>query len=395
MSDMPTNKHLRFLLKLFYLLFGLAVAYLVYKYMIRWLLPFILSFLVACAIQKPVHFLHEKFRFPPKFGCLVMVFFTYGIVGAIAVGLIYWFISELSAFISTLPALLADLPEVVSGVYGNITRYLGRFSNGELDLVGSLSDLLSKITSASVDMSSVFGTVKNVAFSIPTILIFIIALFVGTYYFASDYVRIREFILAQVPEKIQESAGRLIHHLFKTLGNWCKAVSIMMLITFVELLIGFLLMRLDYAAVLAVAIAILDALPVFGVGTILIPWSLYSLLTGAYMRALYLALLYVIIVIVRNSLEPKILGTRIGLNPLLMLICLYLGYVTMGLLGMFILPICLIAIERLQAWGYIHIYNMPESMRKQAQEDIPDPVETIKETIKQKKQNRKSRKKDK
>ena len=160
-----------------------------------------------------------------------------------------------------------------------------------------------------------------------------------------------------------------------------------MLITFVELLVGFLLMRLDYAAVLAVAVAILDALPVFGVGTILIPWSLYSLLTGAYMRALYLALLYVVIVIVRNALEPKILGARIGLNPLLMLMCLYLGYVTLGLLGMFVLPICLIALERLQAWGYIHIYNLPESMRRQAQEDIPDPVETIRKTIKQKKQS--------
>ena len=387
MSDMPTNKHLRFLLKLFYLLFGLAVFYLVYKYMIRWLLPFILSFLVACAVQRPVHLLHDRFHFPCKLACLIMVFFTYGIVGAIVTGLIYWFISELSAFISTLPALLADLPEVLDGVYNSITRYLGRFSGEETDLAGSLSDLLGKITSSSVDMASVFGTVKNVAFSIPTILIFIIALFVGTYYFASDYVRIREFILAQIPEKIQESSSRLVKHLFKTLGNWCKAVSIMMLITFVELLVGFLLMRLDYAAVLAVAVAILDALPVFGVGTILIPWSLYSLLTGAYMRALYLALLYVVIVIVRNALEPKILGARIGLNPLLMLMCLYLGYVTLGLLGMFVLPICLIALERLQAWGYIHIYNLPESMRRQAQEDIPDPVETIRKTIKQKKQS--------
>ena len=377
MNDMPENRHLRFFLRLFYLLFGIAVFYICYKYLVPWLLPFLISFVVACIIQKPVRALHEKLHIPHKLACILMVFFTYGVVGAAAFGVIYWFISELTDFVSTLPTLLADVPNQLEAAYANLSQYLTRFSFIRLDGSASMGSLLEKLSGSLLNLSALFGTVKNVAFSIPNVLIFIIALFVGAYYFTSDYDNIRAFILAQLPEKVRESSHRLIAHLMHTLGRWCKAVGIMMAITFVELLIGFLLMKLDYAAILAVLVAIVDALPVFGVGTVLIPWALYCLITGAFLRALYLTLLYIVIVIVRNALEPKIVGHHIGLNPLLMLICLYLGYVTLGFIGMFVLPVMLIAIERLQAWGYIHVFKMPPAMQAVEAEDPPDPVQTL------------------
>lgn len=377
MNDMPENRHLRFLLRLFYLLFGIAVFYICYKYLVPWLLPFLISFVVACIIQKPVRALRDKLHIPHKLACILMVFFTYGVVGAAAFGVIYWFISELTGFISTLPALLAEVPNKLEAAYANLSQYLTRFSFIRLDGSASMGSLLEKLSGSLLNLSALFGTVKDVAFSIPNVLIFIIALFVGAYYFTSDFDNIRAFILAQFPDKVRESTHRLIEHLLHTLGRWCKAVGIMMLITFVELLIGFLLMKLDYASILAVLVAIVDALPVFGVGTVLIPWAVYCLITGAFLRALYLTLLYIVIVIVRNALEPKIVGHHIGLNPLLMLICLYLGYVTLGFIGMFVLPVLLIAVERLQAWGYIHVFNMPPAMQAVEAEDIPDPVQTL------------------
>lgn len=385
MNDLPENRHIRFLLKLFYLLLGIAAAYIIYKYMIKWLMPFIISFLVAAAIQKPVKYLHSRFHIPKNISCILMVFFVYGIIGAAIGTIIYWFVNELRDFIATLPQFLSDLPGAIENLYQGLQKYYKLIPGADGSaLSDTINGMIGNITTSVINISDVFGTVRNVAFSIPTVLIFIIALFVGSYYISSDFDHIKAFILAQMSEKVQESTSRLINHLLHTFGNWFKAIGIIITITFVELLIGFLLMRLDYAVVLAIVISLVDALPVFGTGTVLIPWALFSLLTGAYMRGLYLILLYIVIVIVRNAIEPKILGTRIGLNPLLMLICLYLGYVTLGFIGMFVLPVCLIAIERLQAWGYINIFNTPDYMRSEI-EDYPDPVETIKKSIKKQK----------
>lgn len=388
LNDLPENRHLRFIIKLFYFVLIAAAAYVIYKYMIKWLMPFLISFLVSASIQKPVRMLEKRLHIPRKIACLLLVFFVYGIVGAAVGTLIYWFINSLRDFAATLPDLLSELPEVIERLTGYLQKYYKLIpgSDGKT-LTDTVSELIGGLTASSIDMSGIFGTVKNVAFSIPTVLIFIIALFVGSFYISSDFDRVRDFILAQFSEKIRESTTRLVSHLLHTFTNWFKAIGIMIVITFFELMVGFLLMRLDYAVVLAIAIALVDALPVFGAGTVLIPWTIFSLLTGAYMRGLYLALLYIVILIVRNAMEPKILGTRIGLHPLIMLMCLYLGYVTLGFLGMFVLPVCLIAVERLQAWGYIHIFNTPDYMKAEI-EDYPDPVETIKQSIKNSKRKK-------
>ncbi len=175
------------------------------------------------------------------------------------------------------------------------------------------------------------------------------------------------FIAAQIPGRVVESVTRLKNHMVTTLGRWFRAMGIIILITFTELTIGFLIIDLDYAVLVAALVALIDALPVFGTGTVLIPWAIYLLLMGEISRGLYIALLYGIITVIRNIIEPRILGDHIGLNPLVMLICFYLGYMTLGLIGMFVLPVTLVCLDKLQEWGYIRLWRTPE----------PLPVESI------------------
>jgi len=131
----------------------------------------------------------------------------------------------------------------------------------------------------------------------------------------------------------------------------------MMLITFIELAVGLSILRVDGALSVAVLIAFVDILPVFGTGTIVIPWGIIELLKGNTLFAIGLAILYVIITVVRNVLEPKLVGKQIGLHPLVMLICMYVGVKVFGFTDLFILPIIAVIMKYLYDNDKIHFFK--------------------------------------
>ncbi|MBE6936318.1 MAG: sporulation integral membrane protein YtvI [Ruminococcaceae bacterium] len=375
---MPENRHLRFLLTLLYIILGVLGAYLTVRYLLRWLLPFAIAFLAASILRKPVMLLTKKLHLSKTFVSIIMVLFLYGVIGSAVVLLLIFLVDQLREFAADLPGYLSAVPAVLDQLWQNVLSILNRLPaalrNPVVKFVEGMASGNS-LPSMDVDVGSVFGTVKSVAVSIPTILIFTIAMIVSTFYLVNDYDRIVHFLASQLPERIRESGTRLKNHMVTTLGRWLRGMCVIILITFFELSIAFLLMRLDHAIVLAGLVAIIDALPVFGTGTVLIPWTVFALLTGNFSRAIFVILTYLIITAIRNIIEPRILGDHIGLNPLVMLVCFYVGFVTMGILGMFLLPVTMIALEKLQEWGYIHLWKNP------APKPEPQPVEPLRSVL--------------
>jgi sporulation integral membrane protein YtvI len=356
---MPENRHLRRLVIILYIALGVLAAYLVVKYVLKWLLPFIIAFVVALILRRPTAFITKKLRLPRNFVSIAMVVLFYGVVGTGVGLLISYIISQIRAFASDMPGYLSSLPEVLDGFHANLQGIASRLPSAiGQPVLEFLNNIFSgSFSLPSMNVGSVFGTVKNVAFSIPAIIIFTVAMLVSTYYVLSDFARVTGFIAMQIPERARESLSRLKTHMFTTLGRWFRAMGIVICITFTELLIGFIILDLDYAALIAGLVAIIDALPVFGTGTVLIPWAIYLVLIGDFTRGLFIAGMYIVITIVRNIVEPRILGDHIGLNPLVMLICFYLGFVTLGIVGMFVLPITIISLDKLQEWGYIKLWK--------------------------------------
>ena len=130
-----------------------------------------------------------------------------------------------------------------------------------------------------------------------------------------------------------------------------------MLLTFFELTVGLHILGIKNALVIAFLIAIFDVLPVLGTGGIMLPWILISFLNNQVKTGVGLLILYLVITVIRNIIEPKIVGKQIGLHPLLMLMCMYLGARLFGFLGIFILPILILIVQNLNDTGIIHIYN--------------------------------------
>ena len=138
------------------------------------------------------------------------------------------------------------------------------------------------------------------------------------------------------------------------MGKWCKAQCILLGVTFCELLAGLLLMRQGYALLLAALIAVIDALPVFGTGTVLVPWGALCLLTGNVPKGLGLLALYGVISLVRSVLEPKIMAAQVDLSPLA---AMYVGFCAFGVAGMVLCPMALLCVKQLHDSGWLRLWK--------------------------------------
>ena len=151
-----------------------------------------------------------------------------------------------------------------------------------------------------------------------------------------------------VPEEAMAKLRLFRGGVMRSLARWLRAQATLSLITFSELLIGFLLMRQSYSLLLAFLITLLDALPVFGTGTALVPWAVFTLLFGFPPKAIVLLALYLCTLITRNTLEPKLLSAQAGMPPVASLFAMYLGYCTFGVAGMVLFPFLLLLFAQIR-----------------------------------------------
>jgi len=198
----------------------------------------------------------------------------------------------------------------------------------------------------------------KVAKSIPSILIGTIVTFVSAYFFISDRDEVLRWAKKVTPDPIVSRMTMVCDNLKYAVGGYFKAQLKIMGVVFVILMIGFMLMGLNFTFILAIFIAFLDFLPFFGTGTALIPWALYKFLVGDYKTVVGLVILYGVTQLVRQLIQPKLVGDSMGMNPLLTLVFLYMGYRVGGIFGMiFAVPVGLIVINLYKAGAFDYILN--------------------------------------
>ena len=160
-----------------------------------------------------------------------------------------------------------------------------------------------------------------------------------------------------IPQRWRERSDEVMSRLRQALGGWVKAQLMLMGVTFVLVTTGLFLLRIDFALLFGALIALIDALPLFRVGTVLIPWALIELLCGNMASAVSLIVIYGIVALVRSLLEPKLVGGQIGLSPIVTLISMYVGFCSAGILGMILFPIAVIMLKQFNDKGYIKLWK--------------------------------------
>ena len=185
---------------------------------------------------------------------------------------------------------------------------------------------------------------------LPSVLIFLLIAVISCFYFAADIDRINKKAVLLLPVPLRARIPSIKRQFLDKSSRYLRAYVILLLLTFGELFVGLSILRTPYPLLLAIFISILDILPILGVGTILIPWAAVELLfTKDYYTGVGLLIIYVIITVVRQVTEPRIVGGSLGLHPLLTLISMYVGLKLFGFLGALLAPMAIIVLRSLKS----------------------------------------------
>ena len=327
---------------------------------IFYFMPFVIGWILSVIAGPLVTFLEKKLKIMKRLGSAITII----LVLALCIGLIYLIISqiweEISVLIRNFPSMYHDLERGLSqiGTQGNtlFERFPEQIQNSWATLMNNLDDtassLIGRIGEPTIEVAG------NVAKRIPSVLIGTIVAFVSAYFFIADKENLGEWVKKVVPKSITSRLLLVGENLKYAMGGYFKAQFKIMGVVFAILLVGFTLMQIRFSILLAIAIAFLDFLPFFGTGTALIPWAIYKFLVGDYKMVAALVILYGVTQLVRQLIQPKLVGDSMGLNPLYTLFLLYLGYRVGSVLGMiFAVPIGLILLNLYQAGAFDYILN--------------------------------------
>lgn len=327
---------------------------------IFYFMPFVIGWILSVIAGPLVTFLEKKLKIMKRLGSAITII----LVLALCIGLIYLIISqiweEISVLIRNFPSMYHDLERGLNqiGTQGNtlFERFPEQIQNSWATLMNNLDDtasaLIGRIGEPTIEVAG------NVAKRIPSVLIGTIVAFVSAYFFIADKENLGEWVKKVVPKSITSRLLLVGENLKYAMGGYFKAQFKIMGVVFAILLVGFTLMQIRFSILLAIAIAFLDFLPFFGTGTALIPWAIYKFLVGDYKMVAALVILYGVTQLVRQLIQPKLVGDSMGLNPLYTLFLLYLGYRVGSVLGMiFAVPIGLILLNLYQAGAFDYILD--------------------------------------
>lgn len=376
----------------------LILVYYFIKYALWLFLPIIIAFLIAMVLQKPVNAIAKKTPIKKGLASVFCVFFVLFVLVGIIVGIGASVVNYLKDFIAYLTALfentsvllanvenwcldvIAKLPDGISELlstnvgefFDSIALMLGE-SKEDVVQGASQSGLNFDLSWIKTPMASVVSTAKQ----LPSVLTSILITLIASCFLTADFHIVSEFVRRQMSEKSLNNFDRAKQILKSSLGKIVKAYCLIILVTFTELVIGLSVLKLigvfnsSYIVIIAAATAIIDIVPVLGTGTVIFPWALYSVIVGNYGLAVGLVIIYVVMAVIRQVIEPKLVAGQLGLPPFLTIIGMYVGLKLFGFLGMFIMPIAIIMLKLFNEEGIIHIWKNKSDVEK-VEEEVTD-----------------------
>lgn len=325
------------------------------KYALNAFIPFLLGAAVAALVSPTAKRISVKYKLSIKVVSATMVILLFALVVLLLYFAGYRLISEVGDIIER----LSENPYAISRFIDNLITKIKGLGLPEGVVNGSFWQQLGididELINNALDsvISSLTAAIPRIAASIvsgvPSFLLFAVAFLLSAFYFSVDMPLLSNTASSILPIKWRSKLPTIRNRIKKTFTGYLKAYFFIMLLTFLEVFIGLSILKVRYALLLATVISVVDILPVLGTGTILIPWALYSYLSHNVGLGTGLLVLYGVILIVRQIIEPKIVGNSIGLHPLATLASVYIGIKFAGFLGIFIGPIVALCIKGFSA----------------------------------------------
>lgn len=335
--------------KLLIIIFTFVILYFGVK-LAAFYMPFLIAFIISLMLEPLIRFLMRKLKLKRKQSSIVVIIFIMGII----IGLITWAVSSL---ISEGSSLLNNINEYVEITTKKIQDMIAQINIKNLNIPdavlsaieNSSKDLLNMLAS---ELQNIIKSLLNFITSIPTIGIYLSVTFLALYFMCTDKVYMIDQLEHHLPEVWVKKLYRHLKDLAKVLGGYLKAEATLIIISFVISLIGLYIFRfvglnVKYPLLYAVAIGFVDALPIFGSGTVMVPWAIIEGFNGDIKLGIAVLGLWIVMSIIRQLIEPRIVGNHIGIHPIFTLIAMYTGFKLIGVIGLFVGPIALIILKNI------------------------------------------------
>ena len=357
---MTRERMTQFLIRFAYGAVMLGLIYVGFRFALPLLLPFLLGFIFSVILRSPADFLSKKLKIHRRLvtAVLVTLFFLLLAVLALLIG------SELFTFartsVSQFNTVIVPAVESLTEMASKWTKRLDPNVVSVLD--GLVNSVLASLRGKVAELSA--RLVTGVMSGLPNSFLNVLFMIIATFFISMDFGLLQWAVARRIREEDYNKIVAGLNYCKTTLGRLLRSYLLIMCITFVEQAIGLTILGVKYSLLIAMAIAVFDILPVVGSGTIMLPWAVICLVTGDIRRGVGLLILYVIITVVRQSIEPRIVGDHVGLHPLLTLMCMFLGYRIFGGFGLLGLPILCAVLVGLDRDGVITLFP---------KRDIPPP----------------------
>lgn len=369
-----TNKRKRVITNIIYWTLIAAIVFLVFKYLIGLIWPFFLAFLFSWLLRPLIRVMTEKWRMRYNISAAICLVLFFLVAGGILTAIIFRIVSTASDMVGAIPSLYTDTIEPgLKRALTGIEELLLRVSPEMYTMVDdSLGNVISSISSAVAQFSvKAVTVVSGWVTKLPSLLLSLLICLIATVFMTMDFPGITAFVLRQIPAKTKRIITETMDSLKNVVFRFGKGYLIVMLITFSEILIGLLIIRQSNAGLIAAAIAIFDIFPIVGAGMILAPWAIITIIGGAYAKGVGLLALWIIVIIVRQIIEPRIVGRSVGLHPLVTLMSMFVGTKLFGGIGLFGLPITCAIVKSLNDGDVIHVLKKEDS-EELVEEKIPE-----------------------
>ena len=323
-------------------------------------MPFVIGWCISAIAAPVVNWLEKHFKIVKKLGSALIVVLVIGLIVLLIYLAVSRLVTEVGDLLKNIPDLyeqlasgLSQIGQSMSGLFARLPEEVrSGFQTMMSNLNEYMGDLISKIGEPTVTAAG------NLAMRLPFFLVSVLVSVISAYFFTVERDEVLNWAKKVMPQAVVKRMTLVMDNLRYAVGGYFKAQFKIMGVVFLILMVGLALLRINYFALIAFLIAFLDFLPFFGTGTAMIPWALYKFLVGDYKTAILLFVIYAVTQLVRQILQPKLVADSMGMNPLVTLLLLYVGYRVSSVLGLILsVPIGMVVINMHQAGAFDYIFD--------------------------------------
>ena len=364
--DAIIQKRKTFIINFIYVAIFVGLYYFIINYALGYIFPFVFAAAISIFLQRPIKAITKKLHIKAHSAVsIILVLLIVVLILGTATGLLFALGSELKEFFTYMFSNISSLAELIDAAEKFVMDLLVKLPKGVGDALGVyVADFFDNIGNKSlgIDMSVLSAPISgawHVVKGIPSIFLALLVTVVSCVFMTADYEVIRKMLLDFCREENRLKLINTKRTITRGVSKLFKAYATLMLITFTEMFIGLSFMKLigvykgGYIAIIAFVTCIVDIIPVLGTGTVLIPWAIYNFITGNVGLGIGLIVLYAVITVLRQIVEPKLVANQVGLPAIVTIAAMFLGAKIFGTFGIIILPLTVIVLKLMYDEGVI------------------------------------------